>query len=133
MGTKYFIAIIVLVGLFPLYWVFKPLIEGGEREIFFYLRAFIVLFLIGTLGVLRVFNAVVNNTRFLIKLRESVELFRRSLPSIDRSAKDVKDSMGSFSEAVNKNTKQSSQLSKVIEDAKEEIRRKGVTNNTEGV
>lgn len=64
------IGVIISGILGILYWVVKPMIYGNNME--FYIR--LGLLLIGGImfGVLRMYNAIVSNTRFLIKLRQTI-------------------------------------------------------------
>lgn len=78
--------------LVALWFVIIPLYEyvctfSIESEIRLYIRLFLLSFIVSTLGVLRLYNSIVGNTRFAIKLREAIIKFQRTTPSLERSIK----------------------------------------------
>lgn len=93
----------VVVGL--LFFIFQPLIWDGYGEWVFYARLFIVLFAFSTFAQLRLYNAIVQNTRFSIKLREALLKFIQVVPALERSMKNLNSTMGnvkSSSDSVKK-------------------------------
>ena len=94
---------LVVIGL--LFFIVQPLIWDGYDEWVFYARLFIVLFAISTFAQLRLYNAIVQNTRFAIKLREALLKFIQVVPALERSMKNLNSTMGnvkSSSDAVKK-------------------------------
>ena len=94
---------IVVIGL--LFFIVQPLIWDGYGEWVFYARLFIVLFALSTFAQLRLYNAIVQNTRFAIKLREALLKFIQVVPALERSMKNLNSTMGnvkSSSDAVKK-------------------------------
>ena len=94
---------LVVVGL--LFFIVQPLIFDGYVEWVFYVRLFIVLFALSTFAQLRLYNAIVQNTRFAIKLREALLKFIQVVPALERSMKNLNSTIGnvkSSSDAVKK-------------------------------
>ena len=97
--------IVTLVTLGLLFFIIQPLIWSGYGEWVFYARLFIVLFALSTFAQLRLYNAIVQNTRFAIKLREALLKFIQVVPALERSMKNLNSTMGnvkSSSDAVKK-------------------------------
>lgn len=97
--------IVTLVILGLLFFIIQPLIWSGYAEWVFYARLFIVLFALSTFAQLRLYNAIVQNTRFAIKLREALLKFIQVVPALERSMKNLSSTMGnvkSSSDAVKK-------------------------------
>ena len=98
-------AVVTLVVAGVLFFIIQPLILDGYGEWVFYARLFIVLFALSTFAQLRLYNAIVQNTRFSIKLREALLKFIQVVPTLERSMKNLNSTMGnvkSSSDAVKK-------------------------------
>lgn len=65
-----------------------------ESEIRLYLRLLLLIFVVMTFGILRLFNSIVNNTRFSIKLREALIKFTNTVPGLERAMKNLNSSLG---------------------------------------
>lgn len=74
--------------------------NGLVSEWIFYVRLFIVLFAVQTFATLRLYNSIVQNTRFAIKLREALLKFNQALPALERSLKNLNSSMGNIKSVV---------------------------------
>ena len=97
--------VVTLVTLGLLFFIIQPLIWSDYDEWVFYARLFIVLFALSTFAQLRLYNAIVQNTRFAIKLREALLKFTQVVPALERSMKNLNSTMGnvkSSSDAVKK-------------------------------
>ena len=97
--------VFTLVALGLLFFIIQPLIWSDYDEWVFYARLFIVLFALSTFAQLRLYNAIVQNTRFAIKLREALLKFIQVVPALERSMKNLNSTMGnvkSSSDAVKK-------------------------------
>lgn len=108
---------LVVVGL--LFFIVQPLIWDGYDEWVFYARLFIVLFTLSTFAQLRLYNAIVQNTRFAIKLREALLKFIQVVPALERSMKNLNSTMGnvkSSSDAVKKALDNSSDKTEELTD-----------------
>lgn len=66
----------------------------------FYIRVFLCMSLIMLLAVLRLYNAIVQNTRFVIKLREAMLRMQQAFPSLQRSITNLGTSVNSAKDAV---------------------------------
>lgn len=106
---------VALILLWFLWWlVLDPIFSwsvGGEFKL--YIRIALLLLAVMAFAQLRMYNAVVNNTRFLIKNRESVEKLLKALPSIERAIKVVSTSNSKLKDAVDK-----------LKDAIEQLKKK---------
>lgn len=78
-----FIGILFAVGFFVLH----PALTGDRMET--YIRAFLVLFILQVFGILRLYNSIVKNSAFIIKLRTSMESFKTLLPQLERVTKSL--------------------------------------------
>lgn len=93
--TKILVVVLVLVVLgfliVPLFY-FKE--EITVLEIRYYIAIFLVCIIIMCFGVLRIYNSVVINTRYLIYLRNSIQLLmselRKLRASVEKNSKDLK-------------------------------------------
>lgn len=87
MGIIGWITLIVIV-LAAVFFIAEPIIwSQNYAEWVFYARAFLLLFLISTFAQLRLFNAIVKNSLFLIKLRDAVYKLTEKFPILDRGFK----------------------------------------------
>lgn len=91
-------------------WVTVPLFRGDRIDL--YLRVFLLLFAVLVLGVLRLYNAVVANTRYNIALVKILTTLRKMLPGIHST-------MQKQVLTTNSNTTRIKALSESIESARE--------------
>lgn len=97
--------VIALVAVGLIFFIVQPLVFDGYDDWVFYARLFIVLFALSTFAQLRLYNAIVQNTRFAIKLREALLKFIQVVPTLERAMKNLNSTMGnvkSSSDAVKK-------------------------------
>ena len=96
MGIIGWIALIVIV-LATVFFIVEPIIwSQNYAEWVFYTRAFLLLFLISTFAQLRLFNAIVKNSLFLIKLRDAVykssnDTLRKSIDAQNEATEKLTD------------------------------------------
>lgn len=57
-------------------------------------RLFLVMFAVNTFGALRLYNSIVQNTRFSLKLREALIKFTQTVPGLERSMKNLNSTLG---------------------------------------
>ena len=81
-------------------------------EIRMYLRFFLFLFAVMVFGVLRLYNSIVKNTLFLVKLRETLAPFIRAFPGIEKTVRTNTNTENSLKGALDR-------LSSSIEEATE--------------
>ena len=58
-----------------------------------YLRIFLLVSIVQAFAMLRLYNSIVNNTRFLIKLRSVVKIMEEKIPELSRSLKNLRSTM----------------------------------------
>lgn len=93
---------VVCVGVFLVY----PLISGGPYgELKFYARVILLLAIVHTFAGLRLYNAIVNNTRFSIKLREAVIRLQQSFPALQRVMHQLNIEIGGMRDSLRENKK----------------------------
>lgn len=83
------IALVIILGV--LYFVSSPLLNGNWMD--FYIRLFLALQLVITFGVLRLYNAIVQNTKFLIKLREVGVTLSKVFPHLEQAVRHLTESV----------------------------------------
>ena len=59
----------------------------AENEYILYIRVFLLLFVVQTFAVLRLYNSVVANSTIQLKLRTTIVKLQQSLTSVERSFK----------------------------------------------
>lgn len=78
-------------------------IGGIGYEMRFYIRFFLLLTLINTFAVLRLYNSILANTRFLLKVREAVVTFGRALPNLERKIQSSVNTTNQLKETLKEN------------------------------
>lgn len=81
--------LLLLVIVAAVVWfVVSPLTKWSDKsDIHFYARLFLVLTAVNTFAVLRLYNSIVQNTRFLIKLRDAISKLNSVVPNVERTIK----------------------------------------------
>lgn len=111
MGAIGWIVLIAIV-LGVVFFIAQPLIWSQDyADWVIYARAFILLSLVSTFAQLRLFNAIVKNSLFLIKLREAVYKLTEKFPMLDRGFKALNGTLSNNKGAV-ENLKKSIDASK---------------------
>lgn len=124
MGNKFVhyltlgIIAVILIGVVAL--LVEPLVFWTEySEIRLYVRLFLIMFAVNTFAVLRLYNSIVQNTRFSIRLRESVTRLTMFIPGLERAIKtlgfslnNVKTSADALKKGISDNT---DKVEKVLE------------------
>lgn len=104
------IGVIILVILSIIYWVLAPLFNGVSME--FYIRL-ALLFLAGIMfGVLRIYNAIVGNTRFLIKMKQVIAPLNTDIVTL-------RTNIGRLGNRITKNTESLRSLGDTISNSTE--------------
>lgn len=96
-GKHYLIwTIVVLFVLGIIAFISVPyLFDTSENADFkFYIRVFLVMFAINTFAILRLYNSIVQNTRFSIELRKAFLKFQQSVPTLERAMRNLNSSLG---------------------------------------
>lgn len=111
------IALLVAVG----YWIISPIFGGNHFE--FYLRLFIFLFMLQTFAILRLYNSIVQNTRFSIELRKTMVKFMQTIPLLDRSMKNLNSAAGNIKSSMESLKKTVSENSDVVAGLSDTIKK----------
>ena len=91
-----FVWVLLIVGvILLLLWVVYPFFSTLPAWHFYVRLALVFLFII-TFGVLRLYNAIVGNTRFLIKLRETVGKIQNIIPGMEREMRNLTSALGTL-------------------------------------
>ena len=85
--------LIIVVAILLLLWVFVPTFKGNSLET--YVRLVLIMLGLCTFALLRIYNAIVGNTRFLIKLRETMGQLKNALPALEREIRTATSSLNS--------------------------------------
>lgn len=85
------VAILLLLGV--LFFIIQPIVCDYPDWVV-YARVFLVLYALSTFAQLRLYNAIVQNTRFAIKLREAMLKFVQMIPTLERAMKNLNSTMG---------------------------------------
>lgn len=89
-------AAIIAVAFGSLWLIIEPVVWWTEKsEMRLYVRIFLLMFAVNTFAVLRLYNSIVQNTRFSIKLREALMKFTNAVPGLERAMKNLSGSLGS--------------------------------------
>lgn len=109
-----FVWALLIVGVILLFfWVVYPFFSTLP-EWHFYVRLAIVSLLIIEFGVLRLYNAIVGNTRFLIKLRETVGKMQNTIPGMEREMRNLTSTLGTLRSGT-------ASLQKTLKDNSEKV------------
>lgn len=78
----------IIIG--AIFFIVQPIIWSEDyADWVVYARAFLLLSLISTFAQLRLFNAIVKNSLFLIKLRDAVYKLTEKFPMLDKGLKTL--------------------------------------------
>lgn len=98
----YLIWVALAILLLGVVWLLvEPIIWWTQySEVRLYVRLFLLMFAVNTFGTLRLYNSIVQNTRFSIKLREAIMKFTSVVPGLERAMKNLNSSLGSVRTSV---------------------------------
>ena len=86
MENKYYYVKVCIIAVFIVVTVAAFLLTA-ENEYILYIRVFLLLFVVQTFAVLRLYNSVVANSTIQLKLRTAIVKLQQSLTSVERSFK----------------------------------------------
>ena len=117
-------AVLAAIVLGVLWLIVEPIIWWTEKsEIRLYIRVFLLMFAVGTFAVLRLYNSIVQNTRFEIKLREALLKFQQTVPGLERSIKNLSTSLGNVKASTDALKKGVSDNTDKVEKLTEKIKK----------
>lgn len=90
------LAVISIIGV--LWFIVEPIIWWNEMRL--YLRLFLLMFALNTFATLRLYNSIVQNTRFSIKLREALLKFTTIANTLERAFKNLNNSVASMRSSI---------------------------------
>lgn len=88
-----------------------------------YIRIFLLMFAVSTFALLRLYNSIVQNTRFSIKLREAFGKFLTIVPALERAMKNLNSSLGNARSATDTLTKRTSDNTDSIQELTKRLRK----------
>lgn len=116
--------IVIALVLAILWLLVEPIIWWTPKsEMRLYIRIFLLMFAVGTFAVLRLYNSIVNNTRFSIKLREAFGKFFTTIPSLERAMKNLNSSLGNVRSSADAVKKGLSDNTDSVQELTKKIRR----------
>jgi len=104
------------------WWLFRP--YGGVAEILFLARSAVLLLAVSAFAQMRLYNAIVANTRFTIKLREALLKMQQSLPTLERILRTTTNALGSTSTSLDRLEKSVEKSSKDVVNSAENVSKK---------
>lgn len=117
-------AIIIAVVLGVLWLIIEPIIRWTQySEVRLCVRLFLLMFAVSTFATLRLYNSIVQNTRFSIKLREALNKFAGVVPGLERAMKNLNSSLGNVKASTDSLKKELSDNTDKVEKLTEKINR----------
>ena len=98
---------VLVLGI--LWCIIQPIVWWTPySEVRLYIRIFLLMFAVNTFAVLRLYNSIVQNTRFSIKLRETLIKFMGAFPSLERAMKTMTNAMNASKTSMDSLKKETS-------------------------
>ena len=117
-------AVIIAVVLGVLWLIVEPIIWWTQySEVRLCVRLFLLMFAVSTFATLRLYNSIVQNTRFSIKLREALNKFAGVVPGLERAMKNLNSSLGNVKASTDSLKKELSDNTDKVEKLTEKINR----------
>lgn len=117
-------AALIAIVLGVLWLILEPIIWWTDKsEMRLYIRVFLIMFAVSTFATLRLYNSIVQNTRFSIKLREALNKFAGVVPGLERAMKNLNSSLGNVKASTDSLKKELSDSTDKVEKLTEKINR----------
>lgn len=117
-------AIFIAIVLGVLWLIIEPIIWWTQySEVRLCVRLFLLMFAVSTFATLRLYNSIVQNTRFSIKLREALNKFAGVVPGLERAMKNLNSSLGNVKASTDSLKKELSDNTDKVEKLTEKINR----------
>ena len=117
-------AIFIVIVLGVLWLIIEPVIWWTQySEVRLCVRLFLIMFAVSTFATLRLYNSIVQNTRFSIKLREALMKFTSIVPGLERAMKNLNSSLGNVKASTDSLKKELSDNTDKVEKLTEKINR----------
>lgn len=115
--------VLILVGLGGLWLILEPIVWWTDMsELRLYVRIFLLMFAVAVFAVLRIYNSIVNNTRFIFKLHELVRALQTTISSLERAAKSAVNATSSLRNTMNALEKSTSENSECLNGLSEKVK-----------
>lgn len=122
--------IIIVITLGVLWLIVEPIIWWTQySEVRLCVRLFLLMFAVSTFATLRLYNSIVQNTRFSIKLREALNKFAGVVPGLERAMKNLNSSLGNVKASTDSLKKEVSDNTDKVEKLIDKINRLSNTKN----
>ena len=109
--------LIVICVLFVVWLFIEPIVWWTPiSEVRLYVRAFLIMFAISTFSTLRLYNSIVVNSRFALKLREILTRIERLLPRINQVMESSRTSAKENTSAMTRLSASLKKLSEAMDD-----------------
>lgn len=117
------VCILLILGVVWL--IMEPIIWWTPwSEARLYIRIFLTMFAVSTFATLRLYNSIVQNTRFSIKLREMFGKFLTAVPTLERAIKSLNNSIGSAKSVIDNSNKRVSENTDSIQELSKKFKTK---------
>lgn len=117
-------AALIAIVLGVLWLIIEPIIWWTQySEVRLCVRLFLLMFAVSTFATLRLYNSIVQNTRFSIKLREALNKFAGVVPGLERAMKNLNSSLGNVKASTDSLKKELSDNTDKVEKLTEKINR----------
>lgn len=119
----YLIWAILIAIVFGVLWlVIEPIVRWTTySEVRLCVRLFLLMFAVNTFATLRLYNSIVQNTRFSIKLRETLNKFIGVVPGLERAMKNLNSSLGNVKASTDSMKKEVSNNADKVEKLTDKI------------
>lgn len=112
-----------------LWLIIEPIVWWTQySEVRLCVRIFLLMFAVNTFGTLRLYNSIVQNTRFSIKLREVFVKLTNAIPGLERALRNLNSSLGSVRTSADALKKETSDNTDKIEKLTERVNRLNTKN-----
>lgn len=129
MVNKFFtylgVFLVASFGITILWFLIEPAVNWTSySEVRIYVRLFLVLMFVNVFSTLRLYNAIVQNTRFSIKLREVMMKFSQLIPGLERELRKLGNSVDSLKTPVDNLKKATEKNAEKLEEVSSDFKRK---------
>lgn len=122
--------VVVALVAFVLWGLIQPLVVWTDKsEMRLYIRLALLLLAVLTFGILRLYNSMVQNTRFLVKLHTEVGKVLAELPNLQRSLITLTQHGDSLKGTLNTTNKTLGTLSEEARELLTALKQNGTPKN----
>lgn len=134
MGNKfigYLIWVLIIALAFGVLWlIVEPIIWWTQySEVRLYVRLFLIMFALNTFAMLRLYNSIVQNTRFSIKLRSAFSKFAGVAAGLERTMRSLQTYLGGVKSSTDALKKGLVDNTDKVEKLTDKINRSNINKN----